>query len=69
MKTTIEFGGFYESIHSSHIDMMTENYFDDTKRYIDDSALDNDKKQQLFSGNARKVFSRLDNRLLEVGLL
>ena len=32
MKTTIEFGGFYESIHSSHIDMMTENYFDDTYR-------------------------------------
>ena len=51
------------------VDPTTGYYFDDTKRYIDDSALDNDKKQQLFSGNARKVFSRLDNRLLEVGLL
>ena len=40
MKTTIEFGGFYESIHSSHIDMMTENYFDDTPLQNDENNFD-----------------------------
>lgn len=35
--TTIEFGGFYDSIHSSHIDMTTENYFDDTPLQNDDN--------------------------------
>ena len=40
MKTTIEFGGFYESIHSNHIDMMTENYFDDTPLQNDDNNFD-----------------------------
>jgi len=37
MKTTIEFGGFYESIHDNHIDMMTENYFDDTPLQNDEN--------------------------------
>mgnify|MGYP003657014132 FL=1 len=37
MKTTIEFGGFYESIHDSHIDMMTNNYFDDTPLQDDEN--------------------------------
>ena len=37
MKTTIKFGGFYESIHSNHIDMMTENYFDDTPLQDDEN--------------------------------
>ena len=40
MKTTIEFGGFYESIHSSHIDMMTNNYFDDTPLQDDENNFD-----------------------------
>jgi len=35
--TTIEFGGFYDSIHSSPIDMTTENYFDDTPLQNDDN--------------------------------
>ena len=35
--TTIEFGGFYDSIHSSHIDMTTENYFDDTPLQNDEN--------------------------------
>jgi len=37
INTTIEFGGFYDSIHSSHIDMTTENYFDDTPLQNDDN--------------------------------
>ena len=51
------------------IDPQTGFYFDDTKRYIDASALSDENKQLIFSGNARRVFSRLDKRLHEVGLL
>jgi 4-oxalmesaconate hydratase len=42
------------------IDPETGYYFDDTKRYIDNNTkLTADEKQQIFSGNAKKVFSRL----------
>jgi 4-oxalmesaconate hydratase len=51
------------------IDSRTGHYFDDTKRYIDACALSDEGKQMVFSGNARKVFSRLDARLEAVGLL
>lgn len=51
------------------IDPQTGFYFDDTKRYIDGCKLSDEKKQQIFSGNTRKVFSRLDKRLQEVGLI
>ena len=51
------------------IDPETGFYFDDTKRYIDACALTDAGKQQVFCDNTRQVFSRLDNRLKEVGLL
>lgn len=51
------------------IDPKTGHYFDDTKRYIDGSNLSQENKQKILSGNVRQVFSRLDNRLKEVGLL
>lgn len=51
------------------IDSQSGFYFDDTKRYIDGCGLSDEGKQMLFSGNARKVFSRLDARLQAVGLL
>ena len=42
------------------IDPETGHYFDDTKRYIDNNTkLTADEKQQIFSGNALRVFSRL----------
>ena len=42
------------------IDPETGYYYDDTKRYIDNSTkLTADEKQQIFSGNAKQVFSRL----------
>ena len=46
------------------IDPETGQYFDDTKRYIDqiDSLSDADK-QKIFEGNARRVYPRI-NRLL-----
>jgi 4-oxalmesaconate hydratase len=40
------------------IDPETGHHFDDTKRYIDASALSPADKQKIFEGNARKVYSR-----------
>jgi 4-oxalmesaconate hydratase len=42
------------------IDPQTGHYFDDTKRYIDASALNAAEKQQIFEGNARRVYPRLN---------
>jgi 4-oxalmesaconate hydratase len=42
------------------IDPETGYYFDDTKRYIDNNTkLSAEQKNQIFEGNARRVFSRL----------
>ncbi|MCG6508152.1 amidohydrolase, partial [Vibrio parahaemolyticus] len=46
------------------IDPETGHYFDDTKRYIDaNTKLSAEEKSQIFEGNARRVFSRLDAQL------
>lgn len=39
------------------------NYYDDTKRYVDAIGLPADQLQTLFEGNARKVYPRLDRAL------
>ena len=42
------------------IDPESGHYYDDTKRYIDNNGkLTVEQKQQIFEGNARRVFSRL----------
>ncbi|TQV72714.1 amidohydrolase [Exilibacterium tricleocarpae] len=41
------------------IDSQTGHYFDDTRRYIDNSGLSDSDKVRIFEGNARQVFSRL----------
>ncbi|WP_269748195.1 amidohydrolase family protein [Enterovibrio coralii] len=51
------------------IDPMTGHYFDDTKRYIDGSKLNDEDKAKVFNGNTRDVFARMDARLKEVGLI
>ena len=44
------------------IDRETGHYFDDTKRYVDNAAaLSAEQKNAIFEGNARRVFSRLNN--------
>jgi 4-oxalmesaconate hydratase len=50
------------------IDPETGHYFDDTKRYIDGADLAEEERAQIFSGNARKVYPRLDEELRERGL-
>jgi 4-oxalmesaconate hydratase len=49
------------------IDPETGQFYDDTKRYIDASALSAADKQKIFSGNARRVFPRLDKMLKAKG--
>jgi 4-oxalmesaconate hydratase len=50
------------------IDPETGHYFDDTKRYIDAADLTGTQRAQVFSGNARRVYPRLDEELRERGL-
>jgi len=45
------------------IDPQTGQYFDDTKRYVDASALSAADKQKIFEGNARRVYPRINDRL------
>jgi 4-oxalmesaconate hydratase len=41
------------------VDPETGHYYDDTKRYIDASALSAADKQKIFEGNIRRVFPRM----------
>lgn len=46
------------------IDPDTGFYFDDTRRYLNAvDSLSNQEKAMIFEGNARKVFSRMNNRI------
>ena len=50
------------------IDPETGHYYDDTKRYVLATPnLTEDQRHQVFEGNARRVFSRLDQRLKAKG--
>jgi 4-oxalmesaconate hydratase len=49
------------------VDPETDRYFDDTKRYIDACALDDDARGAVFEGNARRVYPRLDALLTAQG--
>ena len=45
------------------IDPQTGHPFDDTRRYIEASRLDPAARAQVYEGNARRVFPRLDARI------
>jgi len=45
------------------IDPQNGHYFDDTRRYIEASKLDAAARLQVYEGNARRVFPRLDAQL------
>ncbi len=50
------------------IDPETGNYFDDTKRYVDQvKNLSEADRYKIFEGNARKVYPRLDKLLAKRG--
>ena len=50
------------------IDPETGRFFDDTKRYVDALDLSDDQRRQVFEGNARRVYPRLDAQLKARGL-
>lgn len=45
------------------IDPTTGHYFDDTKRYVDALDISDSERQEIFEGNARRVFPRLDAQI------
>jgi len=49
------------------IDPTTGHYFDDTKRYVDALELSNEDRTKVYSGNARRVYPRLDHLLVQQG--
>jgi len=49
------------------IDPRTGHYYDDTRRYVDALKLGADVQQRIYSGNARRVFPRLDQQLRTAG--
>ena len=50
------------------VDPQTGQYFDDTKRYVDNLDISETDKQKVFEGNARRVYPRLDRILKGRGL-
>lgn len=50
------------------IDPETGHYFDDTRRYVEALDLSTEDRYQVFEGNARRVFPRLDALLRARGL-
>lgn len=50
------------------IDPQTGQFFDDTKRYVEALDLTEAQRHQVFEGNARRVYPRLDAQLKERGL-
>lgn len=50
------------------IDPETGHYYDDTKRYIEAAAITDTERHQIFEGNARHVYPRLDAALTAKGL-
>jgi 4-oxalmesaconate hydratase len=49
------------------IDPQTGHYFDDTKRYVDAAGLTSSDAELVYSGNARRVYPRLDQTLRAQG--
>jgi 4-oxalmesaconate hydratase len=45
------------------VDPETGNYFDDTKRFVDAVGLTSDQLAEVYEGNARRVYPRLDAAL------
>jgi 4-oxalmesaconate hydratase len=49
------------------IDPRSGQYFDDTRRYVDDLKLRPESEAKVYEGNARRVYPRLDRQLTAAG--
>jgi 4-oxalmesaconate hydratase len=49
------------------VDPETGHYFDDTRRYIEAAHIDPQARHQIYEGNARRVYPRLDAALMAKG--
>jgi 4-oxalmesaconate hydratase len=49
------------------IDPRTGHYYDDTRRYIEASNLDDEARTAVFEGNVRRVYPRLAAALERLG--
>ncbi|SFT57292.1 4-oxalmesaconate hydratase [Geodermatophilus amargosae] len=49
------------------IDPRTGHHYDDTRRYVEASALDDQARTAVFEGNVRRVYPRLDAALAALG--
>ncbi|HEY3731472.1 MAG TPA: amidohydrolase family protein [Steroidobacteraceae bacterium] len=49
------------------IDPRSGHHYDDTRRYVDALQLDRSDRERVYSGNARRVFPRLDGLLKSMG--
>jgi 4-oxalmesaconate hydratase len=49
------------------VDPETGHFFDDTRRYIDAASLNPTQRDAIFAANARRVYPRLDARLVAQG--
>jgi 4-oxalmesaconate hydratase len=49
------------------VDPDTGHNFDDTKRYIEAASVNADARHQIYEGNARRVYARLDAALKAKG--
>jgi 4-oxalmesaconate hydratase len=45
------------------VDPETGQYYDDTKRYVEAARLSAEERAQIYEGNARRVYPRLDRAL------
>ena len=49
------------------IDPETGRHYDDTKRYVEASAMNPEQRYKIYEGNARRVYPRLDEALKAKG--
>jgi 4-oxalmesaconate hydratase len=49
------------------IDPETGHHFDDTRRYVDAARIESAQRRQIYEGNARRVYPRLDAALKAKG--
>ncbi len=49
------------------VDPRTGHHFDDTRRYVEAAALDDDARAAVFEGNVRRVYPRVDAALEAAG--